>query len=1274
MMVNADPVEINGIYYNLVSKIKEAEVTSNPNKYTGSVTIPATVTYDGEEYSVTSIGDNAFYFCSQLTSVTIPSSVTSIGEDAFYHCGGLTSMSIPNSVTSIGFAAFSGCDGLTSVTIPNSVTALGSNAFRDCAALTSVTIPNSVTTIYTFTFKGCSSLTSVTIPNSVTTILDSNFEGCSNLSSVTIPNSVTYLGPKVFKDCIGLSSISIPNSVTEIDSWAFDGCTNLTSVTIGSGVTNLNTKAFAQCPNLADVYCYAKNVPNQYSCFENSHIEYATLHVPESSIDAYSAAAPWSNFESIVKIDMPKHTLQYMVDGESYKSYEIEEGKSITSEAAPTKEGYTFSGWSEIPEIMPANDVTVTGTFSINNYNLIYKVDGEDYKIIPTEYNSAITPEAAPTKEGYSFSGWVGVPATMPAENVTVTGTFSINNYNLIYKVDGEDYKTVPTEYNSAITPEAAPTKEGFTFSGWGEIPATMPAHDVTITGSFTKGTFKLIYNVDGQTYKTFNYDYGDDITPELAPTREGYTFSGWSEIPETMPANDVTITGTFSINNYNLIYKVDGVDYKTVPMVYNSAITPETAPTREHYTFSGWSDIPATMPANDVTITGTFSINHHNLIYNVDGEQYKLYDVNYNADITPETNPTRDGYRFTGWSEIPAKMPDEDVVVNGSFLEGEYTITYKVDGVDYKVQAYNHNAPITPEPAPTKEGYSFSGWSSIPATMPAEDITITGTFTICKYNLTYKLDGNVYQTSKVEYGTPLTPIANPSVAAYHTFSGWSEVPATMPAHDVDISGTSIPNKYKLEYQLRDPISGTYSTYKIKEVAYGSAITSEPAPTKEGCTFTNWTGEPATMPYYDVLVLGGFTANYYKLTYQVKGKAPINHSIRYGSTITPEAAPTVDGFTFNGWVDLPATMPAHDVTVNASLTKNATSNVTYPADWNLTEWSEETVSNLETDTKWYKSDYRYWYQGSCPKDESIELTANGVKIKETAGVEFAVSNCTMFEISTKAGGPYNVNIEVFQPANFFFVLKNLKRGQKVSIDFKSVDWYTDNDLFPQPVGAVKMTDSPTTRSMRTESSVAEYVVSNDGDVRFNVNADDFFYLYNVDVTAVSDVLLSYLGNPDGINNQIDCYLYWNGSSSTIYSSTINYARGADLRIENKSSQTMTITKIEMYEDKTVIGTFSDINGDLAPGNYKELSINVNSSIGMPSTLPWMKVYYTLNGVPYTKKFVSDGKGSATGINGHRVDDENGENDDIYTIDGKKLSSYPTKKGLYIKNGKKFVVK
>ena len=165
LVASADAVEINGIYYNLVTKAKQAEVTSNPNKYTGSVVIPEKVTYESVEYSVTSIGNSAFYYCSGLTSITIPNSVTSIGNSAFSLCSGLT------------------------------------------------------------------------------------------------------------------------------------------SITIGSGIKYIYSSAFASCPELTDVTCYAENVPNtDTDAFKDSYIEYATLHVPASAVNAYKAADPWKNFKSVVAI------------------------------------------------------------------------------------------------------------------------------------------------------------------------------------------------------------------------------------------------------------------------------------------------------------------------------------------------------------------------------------------------------------------------------------------------------------------------------------------------------------------------------------------------------------------------------------------------------------------------------------------------------------------------------------------------------------------------------------------------------------------------------------------------------------------------------------------------------------------------------------------------------------------------------------------------------------------------------------------------------------
>ena len=253
--------------------------------------------------SVTSIGGSAFYGCDGLTSITIPNSVTSIGNEAFYYCTSLTSVTIPNSVTSIGDGAFEGCTGLTSVTIPNSVTSIGSGAFYGCSGLTSITIPNSVTSIGIQVFSYCSGLTSVTIGNSVTSIGEQAFYGCTGLTSVTIPNSVTSIGNRAFNGCSGLTSVTIPNSVTSIVKEAFQYCSGLTSVTIGSGIKSIGESAFTNCKNLEEVYCYAESVPKTNAdAFNGSYIDYATLHVPDASVNAYKQAEPWKNFMAIVGI------------------------------------------------------------------------------------------------------------------------------------------------------------------------------------------------------------------------------------------------------------------------------------------------------------------------------------------------------------------------------------------------------------------------------------------------------------------------------------------------------------------------------------------------------------------------------------------------------------------------------------------------------------------------------------------------------------------------------------------------------------------------------------------------------------------------------------------------------------------------------------------------------------------------------------------------------------------------------------------------------------
>ena len=887
-------------------------------------------------YEVTRIRNYAFRGCSGITSVTIPNSVKSIGEQSFYACEGLKLLTIGSDVADIYKEAFAYCkelaevycyakkvpytvqifnnsfveyatlyvpaslieqykakapwsgfgkieildyiDGIYynlngdeaevtylddnynsysgTVVIPGSVTyrgknfsvtKIGDNAFRSCSGLTSIIIPNSVNSIGSYAFADSKKLASVIIPDGVPNIAEYTFSNCSGLTSVTIPNSIKSIDTGAFEGCSGLTSISIPNNVTTIGNVAFKGCSSLTSVTIPNSVTEINVGAFENCSSLSDVYCIAEAVPNTHiTTYDNSSIKSATLHTPNKSIHLYKQSSPWSSFGRFAGLYGSEYILSYIIDGSKYKSYKFWEDEKIFPEDEPTKEGHTFSGWSEIPETMPAHDVMVTGSFSINSYKLTYIVDGEEYKSYEINYGTSITAEVEPTKEGHTFSGWSEIPEKMPAHDVTVTGSFSINSYKLTYIVDGEEYKSYEINFGTSIIAEVEPAKIGHTFSGWSEIPETMPAHDVTVTGSFSVNSYTLTYMVDGEVYKTYEIEYGTTIIPEETPTKIGYTFSGWGDIPSTMPAKDVTLSGTFSINSYKLTYVVDGEEYKIVEVEYNSSITPEAEPTKEGHTFSGWSEIPETMPAYDVTVTGSFTVNTYTLTYMVDGEVYKTSEVDYGTTITPEAAPTKTGYTFSGWDDVPLSMPARDVTVSGTFAINSYKLTYLVDGEEYKIFEIVYDSAITPEAEPTKEGHTFSGWSEIPATMPAHDVTVTGTMIPNLYQLMYLVDGLEYKTVDVPFGTAITPEPEPEKEGY-TFSGWIGLPETMPARLVIVTGTFSINSYTLTYMIDEEV------YKQVVYEYGASITPEPTPQGDYVSF-EWVGVPETMPAHDVTV------------------------------------------------------------------------------------------------------------------------------------------------------------------------------------------------------------------------------------------------------------------------------------------------------------------------------------------------------------------------------------------------------------------------------------
>ena len=285
----------NGLDYDILSTEDKTCEVDDCSSNLSTVVIPSTVVNNGTTYTVTSIGNSAFYGCSGLTAIQIPSSVTSIGDKAFYRCSGLTAVEIPSSVTSIGNYAFYGCSGLTAVEIPNSVTSIGewafswcsglnqliledgeevlvisSSTFNDCPittlylgrnvndyvnfkSLETLTIGSSITSIGNSAFEDCNSLTAIEIPNSVTSIGGHAFSGCSGLTAIEIPNSVTSIGSSAFSGCSGLTAVEIPNSVTSIGESAFRECSKLTAVEIPNSVTSIGESAFRGCSSLTSV-------------------------------------------------------------------------------------------------------------------------------------------------------------------------------------------------------------------------------------------------------------------------------------------------------------------------------------------------------------------------------------------------------------------------------------------------------------------------------------------------------------------------------------------------------------------------------------------------------------------------------------------------------------------------------------------------------------------------------------------------------------------------------------------------------------------------------------------------------------------------------------------------------------------------------------------------------------------------------------------------------------------------------------------------------------
>ena len=738
--------------------------------------------------SVTEIGDEAFCGCSGLTSITIPESVTSIGNYAFYDCCGLTSIDvkggntyydsrencnaiietatntliagcqstiIPNGVTSIGDGAFSGRSGLTSITIPNSVTSIGYCAFRDCSGLTSITIPNSVTAIGDEAFFSCSGLTSITIPNSVTSIGDYAFYNCSGLTSITIPNSVTNIGIYAFSGCTNLTSVTIPNSVTTIEYEAFAGCRSLTSVTIPNSVTRIDDLAFIGCTSLTDVYCYAENVPEtDVDAFNGSPIASAILHVPAGSVDAYRTTSPWNNFCTIVAIGEDVNT----------GTIEIDSAEKLVNFATRVNAGENL-----LCALLTA-DIDLSGVTWTPIGNAITKYagifDGQGHTITGFNYTA-----------NADYNGLFGYINNATIKNFSISGILT-SNYNKNGVVGNADGTSIVSGIHSSLTINVSNCEAhtGGIVGGTGYSGNTLLVENCEYSGILThSGNGDCQAGILGYTHSggVKNCIFSGTIIGENSK------YAGilaYCKIPNFLGVQNCLSVG-------KIVAAEDCTTAAAIIANWNGSTT--TNVKNNYYCLQEGSSANVVAIGNNASnCEAPYAVTMEQLAsgeicYKLNGDQTEIH---WYQTLREDNFPVPDNRHLPVY------------IINGSYINGS-TITFDTNGgspVENIIQCPGTN--VTPPEPPTREGYSFIGWDpEIPEIMPTSDLTIVAQWQINSYILTYLLNGEVYSTETVVYGTTLVPEPNLKREGY-SFTGWSEVPETMPAHDVIITGAFYPN------------------------------------------------------------------------------------------------------------------------------------------------------------------------------------------------------------------------------------------------------------------------------------------------------------------------------------------------------------------------------------------------------------------------------------------------------------------------------------------------
>ena len=385
-------------------------------------------------------------------------------------------------------------------------------------------------------------------------------------------------------------------------------------------------------------------------------------------------------------------------------------GSTVVLTAMPA-EGYHFVAWSDGAEANPyefvvEEDVELVATFAPNQYAMTFVLgNGEENVVKTQDYGLELTAPTGFARTGYTFAGWnPEVPATVPAQDQTFTAQWERNSYKLTRDVDG--VKTESTvAFEAPITKPEDPQKEGYTFAGWTpEVAETMPAEDVTYTATWTVNQYTMTFVLDnGQDNIVKIQDYASELTAPADVQKTGFTFKGWSpEVPATVPAQDQTFTAQWERNSYKLTWDVDGVKTEST-VAFEAPITKPEDPVKEGYTFAGWTpEVAETMPAEDVTYTAQWEVNVYAIVYMVNGVEWARDSVAYGDEVVLRDYKEL-GSMYEGWlfqdGESYQTMPAHDVIVVAAISTGvDYLRQDKqlVDVYDIRGRLVRRNMNIT--------------------------------------------------------------------------------------------------------------------------------------------------------------------------------------------------------------------------------------------------------------------------------------------------------------------------------------------------------------------------------------------------------------------------------------------------------------------------------------------------------------------------------------------------------------------------------------------------